>query len=357
MKILTYSPSIEVYAEANGEYYDLSPDVTNAVVSRRVDAASTFNVTLQNKNRKYNDVFSPMDKIVIYATKEKRHRLLTGYITKADKFTLYPSDFKMSGSCTFYQLQELFWDPKLIPSQKLVYLNPNNGAGYFDGGYWTVVSNLLMQVAGWPEDRIKIEQSIPSEVVDWAKGLYAAKQTDIEQARDMVNEFYDILHETSMKVTGDSASSGGSSSGQYDEGDANEIQRKIAEIAEHADQYGIPTTPDYCAMFVSMVYQKAGRPYPGGNAIDMWNSWSASGSTSMENIPVGSIVCGSGSGSMGAIYGHVGVYIGGGKVANNTGRLSIETLENWVSWQTATCQGHRGWIGWVFGNGEDLRKL
>lgn len=63
------------------------------------------------------------------------------------------------------------------------------------------------------------------------------------------------------------------------------------------------------------------------------------------------IVCGSGSGYMGSLYGHVGIYLGNGMVANNVGHFSIESLSNWISWQTATCQGYTGWIGWVYPGG------
>ena len=59
---------------------------------------------------------------------------------------------------------------------------------------------------------------------------------------------------------------------------------------------------------------------------------------------------------MGSIYGHVGIYIGNGQVANNIGTFSIETLEQWCSWQTATCQGHMGWIGWVWPNNQPLNQ-
>ena len=47
----------------------------------------------------------------------------------------------------------------------------------------------------------------------------------------------------------------------------------------------------------------------------------------------------------------VGIYLGNGMVANNRGYFSVESLEEWCSWQTATCQGHQGWIGWVFPGG------
>lgn len=356
MRILSYSPSVEVYVEHDGAYMDLTQDVTSCSVTRRVDAASEFSLSLQNRSGKYNGAFSPMDRVAIYATKTERHRILTGYVKSADAFTLYPSEFKMSGRCTLYRLQALYWDPALLASQNLLFINPYDGGGGFDGGYWATTANLLTKVGGWSADAIRIQESIPDDVVEMARSLYEASQSEAGQIMSMADEFQQMLRTSGPMLSGGQDSSG-QSSGQYDEGDASPTQRKIAEIAEHADRYGIPCTPDYCAMFVSMVYQEAGRPYPGGNAIDFWNNWKSSGSTSMEGIPVGAVVCGSGVGQMGAIYGHVGVYIGGGKVANNIGSLSIETLDQWCAWQTANCQGHVGWIGWVWPNNEDLSRL
>ncbi|WP_270458589.1 glucosaminidase domain-containing protein [Faecalimonas umbilicata] len=139
-------------------------------------------------------------------------------------------------------------------------------------------------------------------------------------------------------------------SGSYD-GVETDLMKRIAALARE-NQGLYPCTPDMCAAWVTGVYQAAEAPeIPWGNAIDMWNTYQNTGNTSMENIPPGAVVCGSGSGPMGELYGHVGIYIGNGLVANNVGRFSIETVEEWASWQTATCQGHTGWIGWVYPGG------
>lgn len=141
-----------------------------------------------------------------------------------------------------------------------------------------------------------------------------------------------------------------SGGGNYD-GTVTPLMQSIVDHA--AKNQGIyPCTPDMCAQWVTGIYQAAGAPtIPYGNAIDMWNNYKNTGNTSMENIPPGAIVCGSGYGTMGSIYGHVGIYLGNGMVANNRGYFSVESLEEWCSWQTATCQGHQGWIGWVFPGG------
>ena len=33
------------------------------------------------------------------------------------------------------------------------------------------------------------------------------------------------------------------------------------------------------------------------------------------------------------------------------GGVKIETIQSFDRWSTATCQGHRGYIGWVWPNG------
>ena len=206
MKILTYSPSREAYAAVTGNgdvaYYDLSSDITRATISRKSDTASSFTLHLLNKNGKYNDVFSPMDRVKIYLTKSKRHAVLSGYIKSAPKFNLYRSELSITGYDTIYRLQELFWDPQLIASQQQL--------GYSTTIGWEgVIMNLLVNVAGYDPTTVKIG-SIPSEVIDWAHELYAAKQTDIEQARNMVNEFYEVLRTSGPKfATGGASSSGG----------------------------------------------------------------------------------------------------------------------------------------------------
>ena len=128
----------------------------------------------------------------------------------------------------------------------------------------------------------------------------------------------------------------------------------ITNQMELAAEYGrinnstYPCTANWCAAWVQGVYENVGLDLY-GNAIDMWNWYKDvyPSSTDMSNIPPGAYVCGSGVGYMGSLYGHVGIYIGNGLVANNIGYHSIEPLSSWISWQTANCQGNVGWIGWI----------
>lgn len=134
---------------------------------------------------------------------------------------------------------------------------------------------------------------------------------------------------------------------QISDATAKEVQLKIVNIVRN-NKGTKPCTLGYCAAWVSGVYQAAGLGYPGGNAIDYWNRWKYSGSTKKSNVPIGAAVLSSGAGVDGAQYGHIGIYLGNGLVANNIGYLSIVTVEEFASQGTAVCQGYKGWIGWVY---------
>lgn len=148
-----------------------------------------------------------------------------------------------------------------------------------------------------------------------------------------------------LKASGDAGVSGISYNGT--------VTKKMKDIASAAatGRSNFPCTPNYCAAWVSGVYQVAGYGAVPGNAIDMWNSYKHTGSTDRSNIPPGAIVCSSGWGVMGSIYGHVGIYLGNGMVANNRGYFAVESMDAFLAWNTATCQGYTGWIGWVMPGG------
>lgn len=182
-------------------------------------------------------------------------------------------------------------------------------------------------------------------------GLYATSPVYSESlVREM--DTYDLYRFDTMTEQA-AKNSGGGTGGASSYADAGPEARKVADLAR-SNGGTRPCTLNYCAAWVSGIFEAAGQGYIYGNAIDFWNNWSSSGSTSMDNIPVGAVVVGSGYGSAGAIYGHVGIYLGDGMVASNIGYLEIATLEQHLSWQTAVCQGHQGWVGWVWANGKPL---
>lgn len=94
----------------------------------------------------------------------------------------------------------------------------------------------------------------------------------------------------------------------------------------------------WCAMWVSQVYQNAGLGYIGGNACDMYRNYTFTSDKSKLKVGMLVAVESSSSGSTaGLTYGHVGIYIGDGKVIDNIGRIRVTTLDDWIA---SFCQHH-----------------
>ena len=353
MNYLTYAPSVDVYIAAtrNGttKYYDVSQDISSCKVTRRVNDASSFSLTLSNKNRKYNGLFMAMDRITIYATKTEKTRLLTGYITEVDAFSLYAKDINISGKCSLYQLQQTYWDNLLLASQQMVKTNYTDPFG--DGGLWKAAYNMIVQVGHWSEDSVLIASDIPQSVIDWAASVYATQKGDIEQSESVMKSFERALkeHGPSLGAASTSGSIIDSESGGIrlsgDESKASDAQKKLVQVAQSGS---VPGEGGMCLKWVGDVYEVAGYPFQRyWGAIEVWRNRQSHKSygSNKTGIPLGACVVTTGSGSNGA--GHIGIYIGGGKVISEVGGQRVETVDGFGSWANDYIDGRAGWCGWV----------
>ena len=123
------------------------------------------------------------------------------------------------------------------------------------------------------------------------------------------------------------ASNGGIGGGKEYEA-STEVQKKIVNAAYITPSPGA----GWCAMWVSQVYQNAGLGYIGGNACDMYRNYTFTSDKSKLKVGMLVAVESSSSGSTaGLTYGHVGIYIGDGKVIDNIGRIRVTTLDDWIA--------------------------
>ena len=109
---------------------------------------------------------------------------------------------------------------------------------------------------------------------------------------------------------------------------STEVQKKIVNAAYITSSPGA----GWCAMWVSQVYQNAGLGYIGGNACDMYRNYTFTSDRS--KLKVGILVAvesSSSGGTAGLTYGHVGIYIGDGKVIDNIGHIRVTTLDDWIA--------------------------
>lgn len=106
----------------------------------------------------------------------------------------------------------------------------------------------------------------------------------------------------------------------------NDMQRKLVAVATNSESYGISAKSGYCQAWVADVYQAVtgsrGSAHCALCAADMWAV-----SSDWSKIQVGATVYGYASNP----YGHVGIYIGNGKVIHNlSGTVKVQSLESWV---------------------------
>lgn len=131
-----------------------------------------------------------------------------------------------------------------------------------------------------------------------------------------------------------------------------DVSDKIVSAAQSTPSAGA----GMCLKWVSNVYQNAGLGACTGESarISCQNNMI---SDSRDNIPIGAAVYGSGSGR--GNYGHVGIYVGDGKVMDciRDDSINTSTLEEWIAWQEKssitldsgeTVSGYIGW-GWPDG--------
>ena len=105
---------------------------------------------------------------------------------------------------------------------------------------------------------------------------------------------------------------------------------------------------NWCAAWVTNVFRNAGVGYFGGNACDMFNAWCYSSDRSA--LQVGMIVADSshsGTGIPGLIYGHVGIYVGGGIVMSNEGAITSKSLDSFISFYGTGSGVRWGWLGGI----------
>lgn len=121
----------------------------------------------------------------------------------------------------------------------------------------------------------------------------------------------------------------------------NDTQKKIVAVATNSAKYGISARSGYCQAWVADVYQAVtgsrGSAHCALCAADMWAV-----SSDFSQIPVGATVYGYSSSK----YGHVGIYIGNGKVAHNIGYVKVQSLESWIEQYKVFC--------WGWENGNDI---
>ena len=178
----------------------------------------------------------------------------------------------------------------------------------------------------------------------------SAKQAEVEallvELEQEVNELIDKRDEELLAAARERALQQAAAAGYTIPAEALNGSGALAAVV--ASCYTVPTPGSgLCAMWVSRVFNNAGLGYWMGNANDMYNSWCFTSDRSALCPGMILAVSTHPSTVLGRIYGHVGIYIGGGTVMDNVGWIRTISLDQWISDYGITVPVRWGWLGGI----------
>jgi cell wall-associated NlpC family hydrolase len=182
MSTFLFAPGVRVYiaTESNGTI-DVSEDLVDGSLMRRSDGISTFNFSLQNTRRKYDQVFTPNDRLIVEMKRIKWVRVFTGYLNSVPLLTAWPRVVSLSASCSLKRLQYWYWDPDLSNVATEIALAISAGKGSDDAGIANAARYILKNVVGWPESKVHIGE-IPGNWFELIKPYVKALESELEDA-------------------------------------------------------------------------------------------------------------------------------------------------------------------------------
>lgn len=194
-------------------------------------------------------------------------------------------------------------------------------------------------------------QTVLNGLSDDVKELMAQRDSEILAAAQAEEAARKAAAAAAAAANKNNSYSGGSSSGggSYASGTPQQNAGSGKQQAVVNACYSTPSPgQNWCAAWVTNVFRNAGVGYFGGNACDMFNAWCYSSDRSA--LQVGMIVADSshsGTGAPGLLYGHVGIYIGGGIVMSNEGPITSKSLDSFISFYGTGSGVRWGWLGGI----------
>ena len=194
-------------------------------------------------------------------------------------------------------------------------------------------------------------QTVLNGLSDDVKELMAQRDSEILAAAQAEEAARKAAAAAAASANKNNSSSGGSYSGggSYAGGTPQQNAGSGKQQAVVNACYSTPSPGlNWCAAWVTNVFRNAGVGYFGGNACDMFNAWCYSSDRSA--LQVGMIVADSshsGTGTPGLLYGHVGIYVGGGIVMSNEGAITSKSLDSFISFYGTGSGVRWGWLGGI----------
>lgn len=196
MGSLIYAPGVQVYIRtASGRTLDVSDDLTRGQVVRRSDGVSTAAFSLQNARRKYDEMFTPGDRVVILAKRLAWMRVFTGLLNVVPLVSIWPQEVDLEASCTLKRAQYWFWNPLTQATQTMIsqaFASAAGDSSTSDGGAGAAALAIMDKVMGWPSSKAHIG-AIPTRWLDLAYKVAQQVQASEGASDRLAAQFYSNL--------------------------------------------------------------------------------------------------------------------------------------------------------------------
>lgn len=254
MQVLVETGGNPERGSTSTQVLDVSDDLVNGRMTRRTDGVSDFQFTLLNPRRKYDEVFTPNDRIVVRMKRVTWVPVFTGYLNKVPLLTAWPRNVTLTASDSLKRLQYWYWDPESAYTQQMIMdaLSAARGSGMTsDGGMTNVVLSILKNVVGWPESKVHIAK-IPD---DWFQVAYKIAQS-IEQSADqsdaLAQQFFQNLGGAGTVGTTGGQSSSAALTGDYGGFNADDQKKNAATIYNTGRTMGATDRDQIIALMTAM---------------------------------------------------------------------------------------------------------
>lgn len=345
---LVSSPLRAIAAEASRE-------TTNALNSaqtqldeaqKKLDAISDEYVSL---NEQLNDTVSQIEQVQA-SIDDTQSQIDAKQAEIADKQDVLASrissSYKTGGtdflsvllnSSNFEELtNNLYYMGKINASDEQLINDVKRAKAEFDSQKAQLESQELAAVQAKQDEA----SSIVANLSDDVRALMEKRDAEILAAAEEEKR-QAAAAEAARKAAAAASSNRGSSgvSGTVSSGNASSKGQAIVNACYRVGSPG----SGLCAMWVSQVYSAAGYGYPGGNANNMyWNFCTSSNKGDLQPGMIVAVSTWTGT-SAGRVYGHVGIYIGGGMVMHNVGSIQTMGLDTWIHTYGTTVTPRWGW--------------
>lgn len=288
------------------------------------ETGMNMSTAIQEINADYDNRITELksddyDRIEINGNKANWKDVLSVYAVKVTTYPDNPMEIATVDENKKSILSNIFWDMNSIDSKSETRTETKEITSTDDDGNEVItIEEVTVKV---------LTITISSKTADDMSEQYSFDDKQKEYLAELMSEKNDKLWASIIFSTG-SGNNVDIDIDSIDFGDetVNDTQRKIVAVATNSESYGISAGSGYCQAWVADVYQAVtgsrGSAHCALCAADMWAV-----SSDWSKIPVGATVYGYASNP----YGHVGIYIGNGKVIHNlSGTVKVQSLESWV---------------------------